>query len=88
MGYVAGKVGWPGWYLTGEGRRTLEKLGEFDFKHCLKPRDFDLQTPKVRLSPFSLPDSSVYHGKWSSGKPHGQGRQIWPDGTLFEGNLV
>ena len=35
-----------------------------------------------------LADGCHYDGQWSEGKPNGQGRALWPDGWVFEGEFV
>jgi hypothetical protein len=29
----------------------------------------------------------LYEGEWLNDKQHGKGKEVWPDGTVYEGNF-
>ena len=64
-------------YLTPEGQATLQHLGPFNYQ--------DDESSLVKHEPVSV-EGGIYIGQWNSqDQRHGQGKQIWPDGRVYEG---
>jgi hypothetical protein len=64
--------------------QTLKRIGDFDYdsKPDLSPAaDDDL----ITLGPYELDHKAVFEGQWKNGLRHGKGKQIWDDGSIYEG---
>ena len=50
---------------------------------------FDKDDPELKelpiLGPYHMEKGSIYLGQFKHGKRHGRGRQIWTDGSYYEG---
>ncbi len=69
-------------YLNHVTSETLKKRGPF------KPEQADLQgiqEETVTLPPYEMENGSVYTGQWRLGLRHGFGKQMWKDGSIYEG---
>ena len=38
--------------------------------------------------PIKLENGAVYDGEWKGEQRFGRGRQIWTDGSLYEGQII
>lgn len=57
-------------------RETYQKLGPFEM--------FDLSECEIP-EPRQLEGGILYQGQWVDGEKEGFGRQVWPDGSIYEG---
>jgi hypothetical protein len=37
---------------------------------------------------FTHIDGTCYAGQWKEDKQHGKGKEVWPDGAMYEGDYV
>lgn len=71
-------------------KHTLQNLPEFDYK-LEAENDPDIHSKFFGVDVqqkghIEIDNGSVYHGFWSDeGLRQGKGRQLWPDGSFFEG---
>ena len=61
-------------------QQVVAKLGEFKY---IYPEFNDLNA--VTLGPYQLENQSVYIGQWKNKLRSGKGKQIWKDGSQYEG---
>lgn len=57
-------------------KNTYLRLGEFNFTESF---------PYETKPPVELDNGAIYYGQWKDGKQEGRGRQVWKDGTFYEG---
>lgn len=60
---------------------AYKKNGPFKFTVQQLPEDENLPV----LGPYQIENDIVYIGQWKNGVRHGKGKQLWKDGSLYEG---
>ncbi len=69
-------------YSNPDTKATELRLGVFKYNKPLEPEDEELEN----RGPYELDNGAIYIGHWSkAGLRHGQGIQLWPDGSKYEG---
>ena len=70
-------------YLTKEVQDTLTKLGPF--KYDPSPPNFDFGK-LIKKGPCEIDNQAIYEGEWNENNHRqGKGKQIWSDGSVYEG---
>jgi hypothetical protein len=74
------------------GERLSHKMAEFQELSSSFIYDSDLHNGVsiVKRGPIILGNDAVFIDEWSvlDGLRHGRGKQMWPDGSVYEGYLA
>lgn len=72
-------------YSTPASKETMDNLAEFDYDGQLQYIDEDSLDELPYCGPVEIDTGIYYIGQFKNKKRHGRGRQIYQDGSQYEG---